>query len=113
MTPSTAAVGNRAALPLAMGRHIVAERTVRAPRKRQISREAGRAIEMLGHAIEYLADEFALDCMSGHTRVYRGMHPRIEAIELLMARNREIYLSCPEIPSLSERLRSWLRSRFA
>jgi hypothetical protein len=30
------------------------------------------------------------------------------AIEMLKARNREIYLSCPERPSLGDRLMSWL-----
>ena len=81
-------------------------------RLRRISPQAGRAIEMLGHAIEYLADEHALDCMTRPERVMagagRGAHPCIEAIELLKSRNREIYFSCPEIPTLGERLRSWL-----
>jgi hypothetical protein len=113
MAPITAVVKTKVASPLAMGRQVAEETTVRTPRRRQISREAGRAIEMLGHAIEYLADEFALDCMSGDARKHRGTHPQIAAIELLMARNREIYLSCPEIPSMGERLSSWLRHRFA
>ena len=78
-------------------------------RRRQISPEAGRAIEMLGHAIEYLSDEFALECMS-HKGGYRdGQHPQVEAIEMLMARNREVYFSCPEVPTLGERLRSLLK----
>jgi len=75
-------------------------------RPRKISREAGRALEMLGHAIDYLADEFALECME--CKGTSGIHPRQEAIELLMAYNREIYLACPEIPALGDRLRAWL-----
>jgi hypothetical protein len=74
--------------------------------------ESGRAIEMLAHAIEYLADEFALDCMQ-EMNARTGQHPQIEAIHLLMARNREIYLSCPEIPTLGERIRSLLPLRRA
>lgn len=84
-------------------------RTVAAPcRPRRITPEAGRAIEMLGHAIEYLADEFALECRSREEGVAVGKHPRITAIELLMTRNREIYFSCPIMPTLGERLRSLL-----
>jgi hypothetical protein len=70
--------------------------------------EAGRAIEMLGHAIEYLSDEFALECMSRKGEPVVGVHPQIEAIQLLMARNREVYFSCPELPTVGERLRSLL-----
>jgi hypothetical protein len=77
-------------------------------RPRRITPEAGRAIEMLGHAIEYLADEFALECRSREESVAVGKHPRITAIELLMTRNREIYFSCPAVPTLGERLRSLL-----
>jgi hypothetical protein len=76
-------------------------------RRRRISREAGRAIEMLGHAIEYLADEFALECMSSKGST-AGRHPQVEAIELLMARNREVYFACPELPTMARRLKGWL-----
>src|SRR5580698_1319582 len=78
---------------------------VSARRSRKISREAGRGIEILGHAIDYLADEFALDCLSSEGRNEAGVHPRVLAIELLMERNREIYFDCPEIPTFGERLR--------
>lgn len=77
-------------------------------RRRKVTRDSGRAIEMLGHAIEYLADEFALECRSREDQVAAGKHPRIVAIELMMTRNREIYFSCPTVPTLGERLRSLL-----
>ncbi len=77
-------------------------------RRRRIDTETGRAIEMLGHAIEYLADEFALDCMSQRVGNVGAPHPQIAAIELLMARNREVYFACPEVPTVGERLRSLL-----
>jgi hypothetical protein len=73
----------------------------------------GRAIEMLGHAIDYLADEFALDCMQEKGQRVAGVHPRMAAIALLMERNREIYFSCPEVPTTRERLKRWLRRRKA
>ncbi len=77
-------------------------------RRRKLTPEAGRAIEMLGHAIEYLADEFTLECRSREDQVGVGKHPRITAIELMMTRNREIYFSCPTAPTFGERLRSLL-----
>jgi hypothetical protein len=75
--------------------------------RRRVSPEAGRAIGMLGHAIEYLADEFALECRTRDASSARK-HGCVQAIELLMARNREIYLSCPVVPSMAERLRGLL-----
>ena len=76
-------------------------------RRRQVTPETGRAIETLGHAIEYLADEFAAECRS-RDFMPAGKHARVMAIELLMARNREIYLNCPVAPTLADRLRSFL-----
>lgn len=81
-------------------------------RTRRITPEAGRAIEMLGHAIEYLADEFALECRS-RDFMPAGKDARVAAIELLMARNREVYFSCPTVPTFGERLRSLLRLQSA
>ena len=77
-------------------------------RRRRISPEAGRALEMLGHAIEYLTDEY----------IYAGgrfnlSDPQVQAAILLMEKNREIYFSCPELPTLGQRLRSLLHLRAA
>jgi len=82
-------------------------------RPRKLTPEAGRAIEILAHAIEYLADEFALDCMVAGAKGYCGEQPRMKAIELMMERNREIYLSCPRIPTLAERLTGTIRTVFS
>jgi len=78
-------------------------------RARRISPEAGRGLEILGHAIEYLADEFSLECMTRGEEIHSGRNPRIAAIEMLKRLNREVYFSCPEVPTLGERLRSMLR----
>jgi len=75
----------------------------RLSRRRSISPLAGRALEILGHAIEYLSDEYI-----NEGGLFSSRDPRIEAIQLLMARNREIYFECPELPTLGERLRAWL-----
>jgi hypothetical protein len=75
--------------------------------RRRISPEAGRALEILGHAIEYLTDEY----------VHRGggslsaQDPELEAVQLLMALNRKIYFECPAAPTLVERLRQIWRLR--
>jgi hypothetical protein len=84
-------------------------RAVRVPvlgkrRPRRISPQAGHALEKLGHAIEYLTDEFV------HNGGDLKQHdPQVEAVQMLMALNREVYFSCPEIPSLVERLHSIFR----
>ena len=77
---------------------------VRPAPRRRIGAEAGRALEILGHAIEYLADEYVQDTGS----VFSANDGRLLAIQILMAANREIYFSCPEIPSLMERIRALL-----
>lgn len=77
-------------------------------RRRKISPEAGRALEILGHAIEYLTDEFVHAGGSFFTQ-----SPQAEAVQLLMGLNREIYFECPEVPSFSHRLRSLLHLRAA
>lgn len=73
-------------------------------RRRYVSPAAGHALEMLGHAIEYLSDEYVKE-----GGLFAARDPRIEAIRLLMVLNREVYFACPELPSFGERLRSWLR----
>jgi len=74
--------------------------------RRRIAPEAGRALEKLGHAIEYLADEFvhAGGCLTPHDA-------RLDAMQILIAANREVYFSCPPLPGLKERLRALLPTR--
>jgi hypothetical protein len=72
-------------------------------RRRRVSPEAGRALEILGHAIEYLTDEHVHE---GSLLVYENAH--LEALQLLKALNRQIYLECPVVPSLRERCRAFL-----
>jgi len=85
----------RTAEPVVTGRGVM--------RRRRISPEAGHALEILGHAIEYLADEF----------VYAGepvsaRDAQVQAVQLLMSLNREIYLGCPEVPTFADRFRALL-----
>lgn len=72
-------------------------------RRRRITPQAGHALEILGHSIEYLTDEFV---NQGGPLSAHGGH--LEAIQLLMALNRQIYFECPILPSLAERCQALL-----
>jgi hypothetical protein len=80
----------------------------RAIRRRRISPQAGHALEILGHAIDYLTDEYV---HNGGT--FCAGDPQIQAVQLLMALNRQIYFECPEVPTLKERCRAFLHLRAA
>jgi hypothetical protein len=72
--------------------------------RRRITPEAGRGLEKLGHAVEYLTDEFVNDgCRVVEDRA------RLHAIQLLSSLNRQIYLSCGIEPTLRERVHGLLR----
>ncbi len=73
--------------------------------RRRPTPENGRALEILGHAIEYLADEYAVDRRSKGP--LGNADPRIEAIQLLKRFNREIYLSSAVVPPPLWRVRRW------
>jgi hypothetical protein len=74
--------------------------------RRRTTPEAGLALEVLGHAIEYLADEYVheVDLLSFSLR----RDSRVEAIQLLMSANRQVYYACPLVPSLPP----WLSLRW-
>jgi hypothetical protein len=76
---------------------------VRRNRRRRVSPQAGRALQVLGHAIEYLTDEF-MHCGAPIS----ARDARIQAVQLLMALNRQIYFECPAVPTMSERCRTFL-----
>jgi hypothetical protein len=71
--------------------------------RRQITPHTGFALGVLGHAIEYLADEYVHEASS--ILSVTAHDPRMQAIQLLMAANREVYYSCTLMPSLGQRLR--------
>jgi hypothetical protein len=74
----------------------------RTNRRRNITPEAGHALEMLGHAIEYLTDEYVFEA-----KQISANDPQVQAIRLLMALNRQIYFACPVVPTFAERLRTF------
>ena len=85
---------------------VVTAAEARGRRRRRISPEAGHALEILGHAIEYLTDEYVHEGGS-----FSAGDPRLEAVQLLMARNREVYFACPEVPTFGDRVRAWLHRK--
>lgn len=76
---------------------------LRLKQKRRINPAAGRALELLGHAIDYLID---MHVHEGSLIVWEKGH--LEAIEILKALNRQIYEECPVVPTIEERLRGLL-----
>jgi hypothetical protein len=75
---------------------------------RRITPEAGHALVILGHAIEYLTDEL-VHC-GGELS---PSNSELQAVQLLMERNRQVYYECPEVVTVGARLRSMLRLRAA
>ena len=72
--------------------------------RRRITPQAGHALEILAHAIEYLTDEFV------HTGLtFSEKNEQLKAVQLLMALNRQVYFECPEVPSFGERCHALLR----
>ncbi len=74
------------------------------PCRRRITPQAGHALKILGHAIEYLADEL----------IHQGWplsadNGQLKAVQLLMALNRQVYYECPIVPTWAERLKALLR----
>ena len=67
-------------------------------RRRRITPEAGHALEILGHAIEYLTDEFVYE-----DHAFSARSAQLQAVQMLMALNRQVYLECPEAPTFGER----------
>ncbi len=94
-----------ASLPQSVVLPLVPRRATGPTVQRRLSQEGGRALEILGHAIEYLADGYALDLERGG-RLGSG-DPRIEAIQILKGLNRAIYFEGSEVQPVLRRMRRW------
>lgn len=66
--------------------------------RRRIDPHSGRALEILGHSIDYLIDQYIQD---GET--FTTNSGPMQAVQLLMGLNRQIYYQCPEVPTFIER----------
>ncbi len=76
--------------------------------RRRITPQAGHALEILAHAIEYLADEFVNQGLA-----FSSKNEQLQAIQMLMALNRQVYFECPIVPTFGERCRALLHRRAA
>lgn len=76
------------------------------PFARRASYTQGRGLEILGHAIEYLAD----------SRMFMVNEPAAradaEATQILMLRSRQIFSECVEVVPPSARLKLWIAEHF-
>jgi len=68
-------------------------------RSKRITPEAGRALEILGHAIDYLTDEYVHE-----KKNLSSTDAQVAAILLLMELNRRVYFECPTTPRVRERI---------
>ena len=75
--------------------------------RRRGTQEQGRALETLGHSVEYLVDS-RLFHSGDHNR-----HDEQEAVQILMRMSRAVFAECPEVVSLQRRLGRWVADRFA
>ncbi len=75
---------------------------MKANRRRHITAEAGHALEILGHAIEYLTDEYVREA-----RQVSAHGPSAQAIQMLMVVNRQIYYACLVKSTSTENVRAF------
>lgn len=75
---------------------------VRSHARRHVGPQSARALQILRHSIEYLADKFVSDDAPDSSC------GKLEAIHLLMDLNKMIYTECPEVTRLSTAVWNWL-----
>jgi hypothetical protein len=93
---------------MALSRFVAVPSHAVAPQaRRKVTAKAGRAMTLLAHALEYLSDECAIG-----DDTEPSFRARLEAIALLMALNRGIYLECPQTPTAAARCRAIFRRCF-
>ena len=73
---------------------------------RRPSREQGRALEQLGHAVEYLIDSRMFLTGIAYTRAEE------QALQVLMGASREVFESCPATISWSGSMSGWIGRRW-
>ena len=70
--------------------------------RRRGTLQQGQALELLGHAVEYLVDSrvFATEASS--------VRENQEAVQLLKRLSRDVFAECAEIKSVRRRIERWL-----
>jgi len=72
--------------------------------RRRLTPVAGFALEILGHAIEYLADEYAHEGSLVPRTDSGCLDPQVAAMQILMAANRQVYFECPVVTPFYTRI---------
>jgi hypothetical protein len=73
--------------------------------RRRASQLQGRALEILGHAVEYPVDSRMFMVDQPSTRA------DAEAIQILMLLSRQVFAECAEVTPPTRRLRHWISQR--
>ena len=73
---------------------------------RRGTQDQGRALEALGHAVEYLIDTRMFDFGENNIRDEQ------EAVQILMRMSRTVFAECLEVVSTRRRMRRWVVERF-
>jgi hypothetical protein len=73
--------------------------------RRRSSVQQGRALEILGHAVEYLVDSRMFLIDQPTTRA------DAEATQILMLLSREVFFECAAVVPLARRLGLWIAER--
>jgi hypothetical protein len=90
--------------------HVGVPETLTLTRERKLIRRRagmseGVALEVLGHAIEYLIDSRMFLVNEPHTPA------EADAIQILSRCSREVFVACPAVVSIGQRLRMWTAER--
>lgn len=75
--------------------------------RRRPNPHQGRALEKLGHAVEYLVDSRMALIDEPRTRA------DAEALDVLMCLSRSVFSECEEIIPIGNRLKAWIAERLS
>ena len=73
---------------------------------RRPGREQGMALEVIGHAVEYLIDSRMFLTEAPYTKAEQ------QAVQLLMTASRQVFESCAPVVPLRTRAAEWLQRTF-
>ncbi len=89
--------------PRIAGREALPSQPARPGMRRVITRQQGCALEIIGHAVDYLNDCYLNQGPDNEILDFSG--PTLEAAQILIAAQRQILFSLPLAESFSQRLR--------
>ena len=77
-------------------------RSPKRPMRRVISREQGRALETIGHAVDYLSDCLLME--GPDDELVTGCCPATEAVQILISLHLELLHSLPLVEPMPQRI---------